>query len=341
MRSEVVVEPCRQYAQAAVTTLQLLLISTRGHRAYTSNELNIIFKTVGVEFFKNLEQLAQYLQQRQFNYRQREHVRDPTNNPAPVAWSKEKRDDGESDSESTDDETRFAGLGKFEYSRKGLAHALQHAPQAVEEGGHHAATCTTVSEMGHRDNLKLPAKFARTYLSKNVSQAGMLKWTLHHKLLKAIFKRNKTKITTTVMSSDVSDPDDSNYVLRTPLKLTETWSRLRCPGGRTPVSWGRTFMSKDILVSRDEVVTFLRTKLNLTHTWGTTVKLVKDLTWECFGTAQWIAGRRRTVVGVSRVNRRRRDFVRLEGFEDNTALGAQVPYKFTHNLISALFFRIL
>ena len=70
-----------------------------------------------------------------------------------------------SDTASTDEDTGFGGSGMFEYSHKGLPHALMHATELVEQGGHHGATCTTVSESGHRFNLKMPAKFARTYLA--------------------------------------------------------------------------------------------------------------------------------------------------------------------------------
>ena len=51
LKATVINEHCRQYAQRAVATLQLLLIATRGHRTYTSMELDIIFKEVGRQFF--------------------------------------------------------------------------------------------------------------------------------------------------------------------------------------------------------------------------------------------------------------------------------------------------
>ena len=44
-------------AQTAVATLQLMLISVRGHRAYTERELNFIFEEVGTQFFRSLEHL--------------------------------------------------------------------------------------------------------------------------------------------------------------------------------------------------------------------------------------------------------------------------------------------
>ena len=82
----------------------------------------------------------------------------------------------------------------FEYSKKGLPHALMHAPELVKQGGHHGATCTTVSEAGHRYNLKMPAKFARTYLSRNSSQDGMLQWMLENKLLHSVIALDSQQV---------------------------------------------------------------------------------------------------------------------------------------------------
>jgi hypothetical protein len=51
-------------AQAVVASLQLLLIATRGHRAYTESELDMIFGQMGREFFRNLEAIAQFTHDR-------------------------------------------------------------------------------------------------------------------------------------------------------------------------------------------------------------------------------------------------------------------------------------
>ena len=222
-------------------------------------------------------------------------------------------------------------MGFFEYSRKGLPHALMHAPEQVEQGGHHGATCTTVSESGHRFNLKLPAKFARTYLSRNSSQVGMLHWTLHRQLLASVIAlNNKLRVEPIQVSDEAesSEGGDNRYTLRTPLRFTQDWSTLACPGGRTPVQWGRTLLSKTVLISRDELISLLCIKLNLVRTSSNAVKLATKLSWECFGSVHW-CDPSRTIVGVSKSSSDRRDFVRLQGTENDTALAAQVttPYK--------------
>jgi len=92
IRADVVIPECRQYAQAAVATLQLLLICTRGHRAYTSQELDTIFRDVGTEFFRNLEQMTQKLAQKRCERQQEAHLRDPVKFRAPVPWNRDTRD---------------------------------------------------------------------------------------------------------------------------------------------------------------------------------------------------------------------------------------------------------
>ena len=64
-------------AQRAVALLQLILISMRGHRAYTSPELEVIFKEVGVEFFKALEEMASYVAQQKYEKQVVLHNTDP------------------------------------------------------------------------------------------------------------------------------------------------------------------------------------------------------------------------------------------------------------------------
>ena len=90
-RADVVYEPCRVHAQSAVAALQLIIISTRGRRAYTSRELDIIFKEVGTQFFRQLEQLTKYIHDKRFNRQQADHERNPERHAAPVVWHREAR----------------------------------------------------------------------------------------------------------------------------------------------------------------------------------------------------------------------------------------------------------
>ena len=61
-------------------------------------------------------------------------------------------------------------------------------------------------------------------------------------------------------------------------------------------------------------------------TWDNITLLATKLRWDCFGCAVLTdtSGENRKVVGVSKMSPKRRDFVRLVGQENNTALSAQV-----------------
>ena len=91
LRADVIVEPCRHHAQAVVATLQLLLIATRGHRSYTSTELDIIFRDVGRQFFRHLEALAKHVHDVTFASHQRRHNNHPEEVPAPVSFQPKDR----------------------------------------------------------------------------------------------------------------------------------------------------------------------------------------------------------------------------------------------------------
>ena len=60
--ADVIAEDVRLNALATVSTLQLLLIFTRGHRSYTRDEWDEIFTQVGQQFFANLETMAEYVE---------------------------------------------------------------------------------------------------------------------------------------------------------------------------------------------------------------------------------------------------------------------------------------
>ena len=77
---------------------------------------------------------------------------------------------------STDEDLSWGGIGKFEYALKGLPHALLHETELMIRGGHAGASCAFLAEVAHKSNLKLAARFARTFASVNTSQDHMLQW---------------------------------------------------------------------------------------------------------------------------------------------------------------------
>lgn len=91
LEAECIREPVRLHVQLAVTHLQLILIATRGHRAYTAEELTTIFDDCGREFFRHLESIASYLHSVKYASQLRDHERQPDRYPAPVAYERPDR----------------------------------------------------------------------------------------------------------------------------------------------------------------------------------------------------------------------------------------------------------
>ena len=217
------------------------------------------------------------------------------------------------------------GLGIFEYGAKGFPHAIMHASELVKIFGHHGAACTCVGEAGHKLDIKSAAKFGRTYADKNETQGGMLQYVQRQELWSAV--------------ADLADAQEQGedpppparaappgllHKLRFPLPYGATWNNLTLLRGRPQPRWGSTFLSAEVLVTRNEVLTWLRSALMMEPTWQNITRLTK-LDWDFFGAATLRRdGYLRNVVGVSSYSRGRRDFVRLKGSEHGTALSAQV-----------------
>ena len=90
--ADVIANPAmRMHAQIAVSTLQLLLISTRGHRAYTKDELDTIFLQVGGQFFRALEVLAQEVDNNRILRGQEAHARNPDRTRPPLPFKRLRR----------------------------------------------------------------------------------------------------------------------------------------------------------------------------------------------------------------------------------------------------------
>ena len=83
LKAEVIEEPVRVHVQLAIAYLQLILIATRGHRAYTAEELHAIFHDIGRQFFMQLEQIADYLFEKKRAKKQAKHDKNPAKHPAP------------------------------------------------------------------------------------------------------------------------------------------------------------------------------------------------------------------------------------------------------------------
>jgi len=82
-RAEVVPAPCRMHVKVMLATLQMLLIAVRGHRPYSLAEWNVIFKDVGSQFFRAMENIAVHVERDRVTRARQRHERNPTRYRAP------------------------------------------------------------------------------------------------------------------------------------------------------------------------------------------------------------------------------------------------------------------
>ena len=148
-------------------------------------------------------------------------------------------------------------------------------------------------------------------------------------LWSSVIKKITPLVDVPVSSAGDSDPGgDLIFKLCDRLDYTDDWTCIIEPDlARPPPQWGATFVSADVLLTRNELLTLMRSKLNMHPTWANIVRLATKITWECFGSIILdcpTAPGKRKVVGISKLTPGRRDFVSLKGDENNTALAAEV-----------------
>ena len=199
-----------------------------------------------------------------------------------------------------------------------MPHCLQHARELVETGGHHAAYNTATAEAAHPHVIKSAAKFSATKASRNETYEGMLANMCWQTLWKAAIERSEVGVVRPPARARV------RRTLTLPLPYTEDWSDTQFNRGRPPLHWKSTFLSKHVLITREELVTFLLHRLRMDNSMTNFTSAVKNLRWECYGGwSRDTPDGKRTFVGFSN-NNSRRDFVRLRGVESDTALTAAI-----------------
>ena len=237
----------------------------------------------------------------------------------------------ESDTESTDDDRRWGGKRMFECGAKGIVHALVHAPELVITGGHHGAYCTCLAEAAHKLGIKLAAKFTRTYAGLNHTQDNMLTYVLRRMLYQAVFelcdklvqrrqrlqRRQRQRL-----------QQEKKYLLQNSAGYTCDWQDLGwVHDHEMTATWAYTFISKKVLITRNELLVLLCVKLGMRTVTSNLLILLNQLKLRCFGSVRLTTpeGIRRKIVGFDTVSTRRRDFVRVNYPPvDNTSLSCQV-----------------
>ena len=215
----------------------------------------------------------------------------------------------------------------YEYSTKGLPHAVMHASDLVKTFGHHGACCTCAGEAAHRMDIKHPGQRARVYADKNATQASMLERVHDDELWSAVVDKNSEDDQVDARDAEESTPPPVPFCeLHEDLHFADTWFEM-VPNarGRPPPMWGSTFLSSKVLLTRNELLTLLRSKLEMQPTWHNINRLARETKIQCFGmTTLSIDGTKRRIVGTSTSRPARRDFVRLNGTVNDTALSVQV-----------------
>ena len=233
----------------------------------------------------------------------------------------------DTDTVSTDENATWGGLGKFEYSQKGLPHALVHATEMVMRGGHYLAFDTTVGESKHKTCIKKPSRLARPYASKNESDAHMLsavnRQTLYEAVEKyrVVSKRSAEQVCATRLSSAVNSDRYAREIAKLwyPLPYGTAW--VEDLGRHTDNQWKTQFLSSKALITRGELVKLLYHKL-----WDDVrestqrppyramcKRLTRDLTWEFYGSLSiaYEDDNTRKFVGFDPHFTTRRDFVQI------------------------------
>jgi hypothetical protein len=334
-KAEVIAKPeLRQHALIVISTLQLLLIAVRGHRAYTRRELDVIFEEVGQQFWMSMERIAAHVERARVIRGQRRHEQRPTSTRPPVAFKRMRRDpDDSDDTVDTDDDHTWGGDGMYELSQKGLPHALLHFAELVMRGGHALAFCSCVAESSHKHCIKSAARLSRTYASVNISQEHMLMWSCRQKLWGSVIKRVRDDEDDEARAANGQVPHHIQPAgrARTSFRVFKMFKgslgELLEPPTLFVHAWESVFLSAKIRVTRREVVTILCSKLSWAATRTNRRRLVNNLRWTFYGTLS-THGRhvlRRKFVGVGTKSAPRRDFVRVMGPpENNTCLTAQI-----------------
>jgi len=213
----------------------------------------------------------------------------------------------------------------FEYSQKGLSHAINHAPELVQCGGHHGAYNTATNEVSHKTIIKKASLFSETRATLNDTHQGMLKYVLYRILWQEVIDLNKRMHPQPAQGIIRHERSEPRYRLQKRLRYTDTWSTLICHRGRPPRLWRSTFLSKHVLVTREEIIAKVLDKIGLEKSLTNLVMVATELHWQCYGVVslQHGDGTRRRVVGLG--TNGRRDFVRLKGFSRDIAPGITGP----------------
>ena len=343
-KAEVIQKPeLRQHALIVISTLQLLLISVRGLRAYTRSELHVIYEQVGQQFWKSMEHIASHAERERVRRGMERHRQRPTSTRPPHAFQRMKLNPQDSsDTTDTDDDLTWGGDGMFEYSKKGLPHALFHFAELMMRRGSALGFCSCVQEQSHKKSVKAAARLCRTYASANASHDAMLQWSCRQQVYVAVIKlvRDDERDRAAADSPQIvlvrpragvaiGTPTPRGTPMMYKIRRRAIGAFMDNAGLTMPQhhTWETTFFNKWLRVTPREVLTILCSKLSWPSTRVNRRRLADDLKWSQFYGTLCTHGSgllRRNFVGLGD-DSTRCDFIRIRGPpENNTCLTVQL-----------------
>ena len=200
-----------------------------------------------------------------------------------------------------------------------------HVVEQLMRGGHFAAFCSFLAEVGHKDFIKKAATLSRTEASYNASQDNMLTWVLWQSIFTAVIDLISESTDTDPPAhhpnsqdggSDTNDSDNNTQGVQVKIKelcqlaYMDTWSQIGDPPDKV---WLDTFISKRVRVTPKVLLSLMCRKLGMPVTQDNRKDLLTQLQWRCYGALSETRRRiKRKFVGISSLSRNRRDFVRIQ-----------------------------
>ena len=195
--------------------------------------------------------------------------------------------------------------------------------------------CTCLAEAAHKLTIKMAARVTRTYVSLNETQNSMLTYVLRRILFQAVFvlldqeqQQQRDLQIKTSSASDTAEQKPKNYLLLNYTPYTCDWQDLGwVHDDDMSAAWAYTFISKKVLITRQELLVLLCVKLGMNTDTSNLLLVLNQLRVKCFGAVRLTTsdGIARKIVGFDKVSARRRDFVRVKYPPvDNTSLSCQV-----------------
>ena len=146
-----------------------------------------------------------------------------------------------------------------------------HTRELVESGGHHGAYNTAAAESSHPGVIKAASKFSQVRASLNETHEGMLSYVCWQTLWEAAIARNEVGVVRPVPRRQTIQ------TLTIPLPYTKHWAETEFYRRRPPRDWKSTFLSKNVLVTHEELVSILLHKVGITDVSRFFMPAVKSL----------------------------------------------------------------